>query len=256
MNFIQIQKIDFYSEWNYLILYKLFFFNKKNYYLKYKYPIALRRNNKSKVTLNIKRDKTLILSVPNFFTQEQIYNFLSEKESWIEKTLTKIDTKINFIKLNDDELLLYGEKFKLIISPQNKGNIITDFRNKYVESDDNFLKDKLILRDYYTILAKRRLVPYVHKLAEEHNIQINRLFIRDQKTRWGTYSSKKNLSFNFRVILCPQGVIDYLIYHEFSHSLHMNHSKQFWETVESFYPDYRTQNKWLKKYGNAIFNIV
>lgn len=79
-----------------------------------------------------------------------------------------------------------------------------------------------------------------------------RITIRDQKTRWGSCSANGTLSFNWRLMLAPPAVLDYVVVHELCHLTHMNHSKAFWALVESACPEYRTHRKWLKEHGQTL----
>ena len=76
--------------------------------------------------------------------------------------------------------------------------------------------------------------------------------IRKQTTRWGSCSSKGTLSFNWRLMLAPPRVLDYVVVHELCHITHMNHSKDFWNKVESIMPDYKIYRDWLKKNGSTL----
>lgn len=76
--------------------------------------------------------------------------------------------------------------------------------------------------------------------------------IRDQKTRWGSCSSRGTLSFNYRLIFAPPEVLDYVVVHELCHLTHMNHSKEFWNKVGSVMPDYNAHRKWLKAHGGEL----
>lgn len=76
--------------------------------------------------------------------------------------------------------------------------------------------------------------------------------IRDQKTRWGSCSSRGTLSFNYRLIFAPSQVLDYVVVHELCHLTHMNHSKEFWNMVSSVMPDYKAHRKWLKEHGSEL----
>ncbi|MCM1189561.1 MAG: M48 family metallopeptidase [bacterium] len=78
------------------------------------------------------------------------------------------------------------------------------------------------------------------------------LSVRDQKTRWGSCSSRGTLSFNYRLIFAPREVLDYVVVHELCHLTHMNHSKDFWRMVESVLPDYRVRRKWLRDHGHEL----
>lgn len=76
--------------------------------------------------------------------------------------------------------------------------------------------------------------------------------IRDQKTRWGSCSSRGTLSFNYRLIFAPPAVLDYVVVHELCHLTHMNHSRDFWNLVGSVMPDYKTHRRWLKEHGREL----
>ena len=89
-------------------------------------------------------------------------------------------------------------------------------------------------------------VEYYHRLTGGHYTSIT---IRDQKTRWGSCSSRGTLSFNYRLIYGPAGPLDYVVVHELCHLTHMNHSKDFWNMVESIMPDYRIYKQWLRDHG-------
>lgn len=80
------------------------------------------------------------------------------------------------------------------------------------------------------------------------NVSVGRITIRNQKTRWGSCSSKGNVNFNYQLYYMPQELMDYVIVHELSHRRYMNHSAEFWEEVEKYCPEYRTYRKQLKEY--------
>ena len=83
--------------------------------------------------------------------------------------------------------------------------------------------------------------------------EVKAIRIKDQKTRWGSCSSLHNLNFNWRLIMAPGEVLDYVVVHELCHLTHMNHSRDFWNMVEKVMPDYRVYRKWLKDNGNRLF---
>ena len=83
-------------------------------------------------------------------------------------------------------------------------------------------------------------------------VTYGRISIREQKTRWGSCSSKGNLNFNWRLIFAPPEVLDYVVVHELAHRKEMNHSKAFYAIVESVMPDYRKWKQWLKENGGAL----
>ena len=82
-----------------------------------------------------------------------------------------------------------------------------------------------------------------------------KIMIRDQKTRWGSCSQTGTLSFNYRLMMAPPEVIDYVIVHELCHLTHMNHSKAFWNMVADILPDYTERKKWLKVHGHELNEV-
>lgn len=104
----------------------------------------------------------------------------------------------------------------------------------------------------YRQAAKEYIPKRVAFFAGELGVTYGTITIRDQKTRWGSCSSKGNLSFNWCLILAPPKVLDYVVVHELCHRREMNHSPRFWALVESIMPDYPARRQWLKNYGNTL----
>ena len=84
------------------------------------------------------------------------------------------------------------------------------------------------------------------------DINFNSITLREQKTRWGSCSSKGNLNFNWRLVHYRPEIIDYVIIHELAHRTHMNHSAKFWQLVEKYDPEYRKHRGFLKRHGMAV----
>lgn len=100
--------------------------------------------------------------------------------------------------------------------------------------------------------ARQYLPSRVAGYAAQMGVTYGRITIRSQRTRWGSCSGKGNLNFNCLLMLMPPPVIDYVVIHELSHRKHMNHSANFWKTVETYMPNYQQHRKWLKKNGAAL----
>lgn len=79
-----------------------------------------------------------------------------------------------------------------------------------------------------------------------------RITVRGQKTRWGSCSSRGTLSFNWKLMLAPPAILDYVVVHELCHLTHMNHSREFWQAVERVLPDYKERRRWLREHGDEL----
>ena len=101
--------------------------------------------------------------------------------------------------------------------------------------------------------ARENLEKRLSELAEQHNFQFNRVSIRSQRTRWGSCSSKDNISLNMKLLHLPQQLIDYILLHELVHTRVKNHSKDFWNELETVVPNARTVDEQLREYQYCLF---
>ncbi len=173
------------------------------------------RSKRKTVSVEITRKAEIIVRVPLRMSKHDIERFLSGKSNWIEKTLEKV--KIG----NESTYLPPLTKDEL--------SLITKRAKEYISSRVSFFADSM-------------------------GISYGRVCIRHQKTRWGSCSAKGNLNFNCLLMLCPLDVIDYVVIHELCHIKHLNHSKNFWNEVERYLPDYKTHKKWLKDNGHTLIS--
>lgn len=98
--------------------------------------------------------------------------------------------------------------------------------------------------------ARSVLTEKTDRYKKELNVEYNKIRIGDQKTRWGSCSSKGTISYSWRLILMPEEIQDYVVVHELCHLHEMNHSKRFWEWVAGVIPDYQRRRMWLKTHGD------
>ena len=96
--------------------------------------------------------------------------------------------------------------------------------------------------------AEAVLIHTLDVLAEKHGFTYNRVFIKNQKTLWGSCSLKNNINLNYKLVLLPQELQEYIILHELVHLKHRNHSKAFWHELAKYCPEYQQRKKELRKY--------
>lgn len=176
--------------------------------------ITVIKSNRKTISIQVNSDLSVIVRAPLRTSKKDIDRILKEKEIWILKNIEKIQ----------------------------KRNAEINQLNKLTSDDINDLADKAL-----------KVIPdRVRYFAKILGVNYGRITIRNQRTRWGSCSSKGNLNFNCLLMLTPLDVIDYVIVHELCHRKEMNHSKRFWEEVEKILPDYRNQVEWLKTEGSKI----
>lgn len=101
--------------------------------------------------------------------------------------------------------------------------------------------------------AAAELPPQLLELAARHGLTVRRVSIRNQRSRWGSCSSRGHIALNFRLLLMPAHVREYILIHELMHLRQANHSIRFWRLVEAACPDFHAAERWLKAHGPALF---
>lgn len=129
----------------------------------------------------------------------------------------------------------------------------------WIESKLSLIERKMLIKHCCTcrkklfhkknlMQLKKSLQQGVQYYCNIMGVSVNRISIKDQKTRWGSCSSKGNVNFNYKLYYMPQALMDYVIVHELSHRKYMNHSDLFWNEVQKYCPEYRMYRKELTKY--------
>lgn len=176
------------------------------------------RSNRKSISIEIRQDATILVRAPYQMQNAEINRFIKEKENWIIKHLKKAEDRQR--EMRDIQKFSVQEIQKL------------------------------------TDLALKIIPVKVKYFAGVMNVNYGRITIRNQKTRWGSCSAKKNLNFNCLLMLAPDEVVDYVVVHELCHLIEMNHSKKFWAQVEQVMPDYKKHKQWLKDHGNEIIGRI
>jgi predicted metal-dependent hydrolase len=207
------------------------------------------------------KDEGVVVSVPVRTSDKVIFDFIKSKEKFILKGLQKI-SQINSIKkvsICEREFLHFlGEKYLLKISESSllkKGGFCEIKDNCFFVNISKFSEDifnekiENIIKDWYKKRALEVFCERTEYLANLHNFKYAKIKIGEQKTLWGSCNHKNNLSFNWKVVQCHIDVIDYLIIHELTHTVHKDHSHRFWNRVEEILPNYKDLKKRLKEIG-------
>ncbi|WGS64718.1 M48 family metallopeptidase [Marinitoga aeolica] len=218
-----------------------------------KYDII--KSKRKSLSITIENNGNVIVRAPKFLSDYEIKKFIFDKRKWIISKLTNIKP-IKEKEYRDGEKFLYlGKYYKLITIEGNYGvGIQNDFIYISLKKDffDNIsLKKEMILK-WYKNEAKKIINERLEYYSKIMNLKYGKVYIRDQKTRWGSCSGKNNLSFNFRIIMAPMRKIDYIIVHELAHILHKHHQKSFWDYVSKYCDDYLESRKWFRENGKYL----
>jgi len=175
------------------------------------------RSDRRSYAIAIEENGKMIVRAPLRASETFLNKILSDKEDWIKITIEK-------------------QKEKSASTP--KSNL------------DERQREELEKR--YRAAAKEYIPKRAAYFQSLTGGDYEKIVIREQKTRWGSCSSNKTLSFNWKLMLAPPRVLDYVVVHELCHLTHMNHSQNFWKMVAEILPDYKEQKKWLKENGSKL----
>ena len=131
---------------------------------------------------------------------------------------------------------------------RSKQNWIEKHLKKYQALQDEYKQSNGNTSTINRAEAKKKLINKLERMAKNNGFTYNRAFIKNQKTLWGSCSAKKNINLNYKLVLLPEKLQEYIILHELVHLTHRNHSKAFWQELERFCPEYINRRKELRKY--------
>jgi len=198
-------------------------------------PNKIIRSKRKTLSLTINENAELIIRAPKRLSIEKIQDFINEKENWINRKKRLIENQIKDVTSNHNKLLYLGNLFPINVE-QNASKELFFTGEEFIANSIEPDSLSLSIKKWYKNKFKEIALPRVAYFANKHNLMVNQVRIKNQKTMWGSCSSKNNINLNYLLLMAPMGVIDYVIVHELVHTIHRNHSTDFWDSVESIMP--------------------
>lgn len=211
------------------------------------------------IRLTINRDNEIVLTLPTGCSLDRGMRFLRTKTAWLTRHLREVAPAES----------LYGFLRKRGFLAVDGGEARLDWRTDSTEPFLSYrsrverlvlgfnpdLHDEPSLKSLMRQFAAEILSNRAHELASRHALPLNKVSVRDQISRWGSCSAKRNVSLNWRLLLLPPEIQDYVIWHELAHLLQMNHSSRFWNLLERLDPDACHHDNVLSQVTNRIMAI-
>jgi predicted metal-dependent hydrolase len=219
------------------------------------YLVRLRRHRQARrYTLRIQAaSREVVLTMPPRGSLKQARAFAQRHGGWIAARLRRLPEAAPFAP--GGEVPLRGVSHRIAHRPQARGTVWAEIDDDgaqllCVAGDRAHLARRV--RDYLKRAAKRDLEAACRRYAAEIGVDIKRVSVRDQTSRWGSCSTTGVLSFSWRLILAPPFVLDYLAAHEVAHLVEMNHSRRFWRVLERLCPEMPHAKVWLDVQGTDL----
>lgn len=225
---------------------------------------SVRKSKRARtVRLRIDAKNGLQLVVPHTARGLNVEAILTDSADWILKHTAKIEqVKSTERKYVTGETLPYlGREWPLEVIEKRAGKLVTVTHTDSsirvsvpaeIPASDRPAAVRTALELWYRRQAKEYLGPRVAHLARRYGFEYQRISIKGQSTRWGSCSTNRNLNFNYRLMMTPPAVVDYVIIHELCHLREMNHSPRFWALVAKYCPDYQQGLKYLKTHSACL----
>ena len=211
------------------------------------------RSNRKTLSLSINENSDLVVRAPHRVSDDEIQKFISEKSAWIDKKqrLIKARLKDNLNQYSSLQCLYLGSLYPLKIDNSAVEPISFD-GHVFTIVNVNRETISLPLKSWYKKRFIEVALPRLSYFSDKHKLKVNQVRVKEQKTLWGSCSSKNNINLNYLLIMAPMKVIDYVIVHELVHTIHKNHSAKFWQKVATILPNYKDARYWLKENGHQL----
>ena len=221
----------------------------------------INKGKRKNIYLQIKNGK-VIVKVPYYVTNKQIEEIVYKKSNWIQKSLEKYNQKNNELKkYQEGEIYkILGKEYILKINYEETNqikvditacNIIINLPFTYKMEPNLSNKIEKIINKMYMQIIQKQLDYTMKKVTNMVGLAPKKYRVRDMKSAWGSCSSTKNISIALKLIEYSPKAFEYVVLHEVCHLKHMNHSKQFWQMVEGYMPDYK---KYKKELNSSNYN--
>ncbi len=219
--------------------------------------------------LTVSLDKGVVVVVPESMSQRKVVElvpeFVKSKQLWLAEAINKLQQRkqsvptIKSCQLPESVNLkaleqVFVVNYRSLTAAEDPLTI--QQKNTYELEISGDLSDKktvfVLLETFFKSYARYYLEQRLDQLSQEFNLPYNRLTVRAQKTRWGSCSSKKNINLNYRLLFIDKELLDYILVHELVHTIHMNHSKLFWEYLESLMQGARSRDKRINQVSREL----
>ncbi|MDX9847626.1 MAG: SprT family zinc-dependent metalloprotease [Tenuifilaceae bacterium] len=222
--------------------------------------IHFNRNSRAKrLTISIKPNKEVRVTVPGFLSIVSAKAFVEQKKDWIVSKLKEISITgahkaiTSGYKTREHELLLIPSKTSTIRVSIANGQIKMLFPEE-ISSTSNEIQSaaKSTIENVFRMEAKRILPQKIYDLTAKHGFCYSSLRIKNITSRWGSCSSKNNINLSIYLMKLPDELVDYVILHELTHTIHKNHGPQFWNHLNKLTGNAKSLAARVKKYTTGV----
>jgi hypothetical protein len=221
-------------------------------------PYTIRRSERARRASILVSPDGVEVVVPRRFALRDVEPFVDQKRPWIERTLRRMresEAELPAARLEDGgEVPYLGERLRLHVRVE-RGRVHAHVARRaaalhLVLPRAEALRDAL--ERWYRRRARKEIAPRLDAAAARTGVEYHGLSIRGQRTRWASCSQAGAMSFNWRLLLAPVEILDYVVEHEVAHLEVHDHSEHFWALLASRCPEWSERERWLRRHGHGL----
>lgn len=222
------------------------------------FKLEITRSNRKTLSLIVKSGK-VEAKAPKYMHKVEIFDFVRQKKKWILKHIAE-----QKVQLTQRLVIAHGYDITFFGKPRRIKVVLTDYKQRveiserllviYAYDDYTETLEKLFnkwLKEQACEYMTTQTIKYARRLGVERKLK--RVKFRKTKSKWGHCQHDGTIQYNWLTMMAPKPVIDYLIAHETSHLVYMNHSEAFWKVVKRLCPEYNNLKEWLSVYGHRLW---
>jgi hypothetical protein len=211
-------------------------------------PYTVRRSSRARrVRVSVHAHTGVEVVLPARAPERAAAAAVSELRPWIEGRLDEAREALASIAARAGTVPYLGSALELV-PQEGRSRVHRDGQRLLVPAGDA----RPALERYYRRAARREIAPRLDRAAAQAGLTYDGLTIRGQRTRWASCSTSGRMSFNWRLLLAPERVLEYVVWHEVCHLEILDHSPRFWRLVARRWPSYREERDWLGRHGATL----
>lgn len=224
-------------------------------------PVILRRTQRKKSIAISLRDGEIVVLAPHRVPDAEIRDLIAAKSAWLRRKLAiqacaPRPAPRQFV--DGERLLFLGEQYPLRVLDGRKANaeleqgVFVVHARRAHSRERRARSIRAALTRWYKAEAATMFAERTAHFASQLGAAPRRISFRDYKSMWGKCTGGGEITYNWKLVMAPLRIVDYVVIHELSHLHHLNHSKEFWRCVERAAPDHKSSRRWLKDFGRTL----
>lgn len=225
----------------------------------FEFPVEIIRTDRRRSASIYLDGEGIKVRVPRGLSDGYVRDLIEKKSPWIKRKLREAELAVlprpkEFV--SGESFSYLGRNYRLKVLHGDPPSL--KLKGGYLEasiSDSSKTGEeevRSLLLDWYRKHAQQRLEEKTHRYAKILQVKPNFVSVRDYKSRWGSCSTTGDISYNWRIVMAPHRIVDYVVVHELCHLLEHNHSAIYWRHVERIIPDFQECREWLKRNSKRL----